>query len=435
MASDGQAPDILGHLTRVSDSIQAFFNSDLSNIAQETDRVVGGAVRSTVDQLNALLGVNIPRPGPFIIKTPATPPDRTLSFLERSHIWMVRNKALTAALLAFIGTGALGAFMMYNHATVTKRKRRAKKAKNGSRTETVVIAGVPGSAMVRSLAQDLERRGFIVYVVVTNDEEEKCVRQEGRLDIRSLYLYLGGDQDVVAFSEQFRRPARPFPGAATHQPHLAGLILVPDTEYPSGSLETLSPEVWSDAFNSRVLSTVSLTHSFFSLLVDQSARVLILSPNVVAPLTPALNGVESAVVGALDGFVGTLRRELKAFGSVQVVQLKLGSIEFGSLATNLHAPLNSPQPGARKSMQAKHAAGSSPKELHHAVFDALTLRSPWRTIRVGRGSLVYEIAGKFFPHMLTEWMLNAEKVKVARQPRGLLESQGWENVEESVLGK
>ena len=44
--------------------------------------------------------------------------------------------------------------------------------------------------MTRSIASDLERRGFIVYITVLSEEEEQIVRSENRLDILPLWLDL-----------------------------------------------------------------------------------------------------------------------------------------------------------------------------------------------------------------------------------------------------
>lgn len=42
--------------------------------------------------------------------------------------------------------------------------------------------------MTRAIAEDLERRGFIVYVVVQSAEEEHIIQTENRSDIRALHL-------------------------------------------------------------------------------------------------------------------------------------------------------------------------------------------------------------------------------------------------------
>lgn len=44
--------------------------------------------------------------------------------------------------------------------------------------------------MVKSIANDLERRGFIVYITVSSAEEEHAVQSENRMDIRALWLDL-----------------------------------------------------------------------------------------------------------------------------------------------------------------------------------------------------------------------------------------------------
>ncbi len=51
-----------------------------------------------------------------------------------------------------------------------------------------MIAGSPNEPITTSLSLDLERRGFVVYVVVRTVEEEQVVYSESRVDIRPLNL-------------------------------------------------------------------------------------------------------------------------------------------------------------------------------------------------------------------------------------------------------
>ena len=76
-------------------------------------------------------------------------------------------------------------------------KRRAKRGKNGGRTEVVVLASSPHSPLTKSLSLDLERRGFIVYIPVTSLPEEHLVQSEGRSDIRPLYLDVSSVRTVT----------------------------------------------------------------------------------------------------------------------------------------------------------------------------------------------------------------------------------------------
>ncbi len=88
-------------------------------------------------------------------------------------------------MVAFVGTGV---FLVYRKRRSYGKKRRAKRASNGARKEVVVIAGSPNEPITRSLSLDLERRGFIVYVVVSTAEEEQMVRNETRADLHPLNI-------------------------------------------------------------------------------------------------------------------------------------------------------------------------------------------------------------------------------------------------------
>ena len=54
-----------------------------------------------------------------------------------------------------------------------------------------MIVGPATSPLTRSLALDLERRGFLVYIVVNAVEDEQIVLDESRVDIRPLLLDIG----------------------------------------------------------------------------------------------------------------------------------------------------------------------------------------------------------------------------------------------------
>jgi hypothetical protein len=54
--------------------------------------------------------------------------------------------------------------------------------------------------------------------------------------------------------------------------------------------------------------------------------------------------------------------------------------------------------------------GSHLRELHNAVFDALTTKKPQRVWRIGSGSLVYDIVGRWVPSGIVGWMLGIRRV-------------------------
>ena len=68
------------------------------------------------------------------------------------------------------------------------RKRRAGRGAGGSRKEVVIVAGTMHEPVTRSVVLDLERRGFIVYVIVDGVEEANRVKSEGKADILPLKM-------------------------------------------------------------------------------------------------------------------------------------------------------------------------------------------------------------------------------------------------------
>jgi NAD(P)-dependent dehydrogenase (short-subunit alcohol dehydrogenase family) len=276
-------------------------------------------------------------------------------------------------------------------------------------------------------------------------------------------------QALSRFQNLLTSPHHAFPGAKPHELSFAGLILAPDLIYPSGPIETLSPELWHDSLNSKVVSTISTAQVFLPVICEFKARVLVLTPNVVASLKPAFHGMESAVVGALDGFTTTLRRELKTLG-IYVCQIKLGNFDFSHLGGRTHMqPMSVSRtftwaPSARMLYaqnfinQGRIAEGkglfgdtgsiakaSSPRELHYAVFDALTQNRPSSVWRVGRGSLAYDIVGNWVPGGLVGWVLGLRTISLEESggppaavekpsvvPPSMEESmtaQSWEKIE------
>jgi len=111
---------------------------------------------------------------------------------------------LSAAALAFVGTTCV---LYLGNKTFNGKRRKARRAGNGARKEIVgmliswvlagneteartVIAGSPHDPMVKSISLDLERRGYIVYIIVSSTEEENFIQSENRIDIRALWLDL-----------------------------------------------------------------------------------------------------------------------------------------------------------------------------------------------------------------------------------------------------
>ncbi len=168
--------DILG-MSYILDSIDSF----TEGIEQHFESV-SRSLKDTFRDSSWLPDSMKPVPPPPSVRiTPKSP----VKYLEASRDWISEHRAVTAAVIAFFGTGA---FIIWRTRRSDRAKRRAKKAKNGSRTEVVVLAGSPHSPLTRSLSLELERRGFIVYIPVNSLAEEHLIRSESRGDIHPLSL-------------------------------------------------------------------------------------------------------------------------------------------------------------------------------------------------------------------------------------------------------
>jgi len=99
--------------------------------------------------------------------------------------WLDHHRAVTAATVAFFGTGG---YLYYSQKRLYLRKRRASRGPNGMRKEVVVVAGQVVEVVTRSVMLDLERRGFIVYVICKEQREIDVVKAERKADLLPLRM-------------------------------------------------------------------------------------------------------------------------------------------------------------------------------------------------------------------------------------------------------
>lgn len=334
-------------------------------------------------------------------------------------------------------------------------------------TVWIVIAGSVHDAVTRSIACDLERRGFIVYITVTSTEEDHLVQNEAREDIRSLWLDLAnvrshlwpsikprGSNTLQTPSEPselhpslhaihslITKPQAPMPGVPPHTCQLTGLILVPSLRYPSGPVATIPASSWADTINTRLLYPILTAQLFLPLLTMKSnSSIVLITPSIQSSLSSPFASPEVAVTRALSGFAASLRQELHTLetghGSVEIIELKLGNLDYERHFRNTNhrhkgtevltwqpqqrALYGSPYLSSIESRLGKSAAtnsstrGSPVKELHFAVFDALAPRpknifgqrkKKKQVLYVGRGSRAYAIVGNVLPPFMISWML------------------------------
>jgi hypothetical protein len=182
MSADDQT--FLDTLNAVPNDIKRFSADVADYIEQHIDRAAA-QLREALSSQGWL--PESARPSPPPPKPPAPRPAFYVGLYYQTQHWVEKHKLLSGACAFGI---AATVYFAYSRRRAYTRKRRAKRASNGARLEVVVIAGSPHEPATRSIALDLERRGFIVFIVCSDVEEEVLVQNEARSDIKPLLVDL-----------------------------------------------------------------------------------------------------------------------------------------------------------------------------------------------------------------------------------------------------
>lgn len=446
MSADDQA--FLDILSSVPNDVKRY-SSEVADYVDSHLEKVSNTLREALSSSKWIPESARPRPPP--------PPPRSFqmsvpqSALGQLQSWVVKHKILTTFIVLAVG----GITYKVIRRKVNRKKRRAKRASNGARLEIVVIAGPPSEPITRSISLDLERRGFIVYIVCNTIEEEVLVQNEVRPDIKPLMIDIVDPESARASIERFtyhlQSPHAAFQGAKPHHLSLRSLILIPSPSYPSSPIATLAPSTLSDLLNTRLLTPILTTQTFLPLLQatplphpthhSQQSKgdkpsVLLLTPGIISSLSPSFHLPESIINSALTSFNEVLTSELSPL-NIPVTHLQLGTFDVSSFTHNkalvtttqaqraetLKWDESSRQAYGRNfvTVSSKGAGGvgavgrgSSLRELNNAVFDAMTSGRAG-TVRVGMGSRTYGFVGRWVPRGLVGWMMGVRRVG---EPRG-----------------
>ncbi|KAK3706331.1 hypothetical protein LTR37_012846 [Vermiconidia calcicola] len=400
-----------------------YARKQFNEIADDVERhfeLVAGQLREWIPA-DKIVRMN-PRPA-----AQRLPPPTTYQAVQR---WVSTHRALTIGAVCFLVTGSIGT-LVHIKSQQHKRKRRARKSASGARTDVVVVAGAVANPLTSALYLDLERRGFVVYVVANTIEEEHYVRTQSRADLLPLHLDLvnpfTAQEQLGLFQQLLAREHRAFQEAEPHHLNFVGFIIVPDTQSTLARIEDISSEEWSDYLNAKVLNTIATTQLFLPSITEHKAKIILLTPSVTPSLKPPMHAVESTVYGALEGFTSSLAAEMRQEG-VTVSHFKLGNIDVPSVTAKQR----------REGQSAPQLKATPLRRLHESVFDALVSKRPRRTWHVGRGSLAYDIIGNWMPAGIVGWMMGTsrrpnvvEEVK-EEDLRSSQESLTWEKVEQET---
>ncbi|MCJ1479011.1 hypothetical protein MMC13_007695 [Lambiella insularis] len=440
----------------------ADFSRDFADSVERHIDTVAASIRQTL-QATPWIPESI-RPPPPLVRRP--PPILPLSYLERVQNWVLRNRAITAAIVAFLGTGT---FIVWRRRKFYRQKRRAKRAANGARTEVVILAGSPHSPLTKVVALDLERRGFIVYIPVSTLAEEQTIHSELRADIHPLNIDITSPistaKTLEKFSANLVQPPR-HGCSSSHTLRLSSFIIIPSypSTHPTGPISTLSPSLLSDALNTHLIYPLGLLHAFLPLLLfpdqvsDTSSTpsstsmptIILLSPSLPTSLHLPHHASESLTTNALHSYLSTLRSEVSP-NTLSITTLKLGSLTTLShptrtqvaryRSTRYGSPSPTPNPEPTSILAWEHARATQEREravalreLHNGVFDAVVGKRRG-TLYVGRGSWAYDLVGRWVPGGMVGWMMRRRGVGGWGDGAGagwekLGGSTEWERVEE-----
>ncbi|SPJ75628.1 uncharacterized protein FTOL_05359 [Fusarium torulosum] len=383
------------------------------------------------------------RPKPAVQEVVAV---AALSRFERLQNWIAEHKILTGVIVLTCGTVV---YKGYYESRSMRKTRRARRARNGGRTDVVVIAGSPTLPLTRSLSLDMERRGFIVFIVCNAAEDESMVQAMKRPDIRPLSIDTTDPPNAGSAIEHFahflQSPQAPGPGMKPNQLTLKSVILIPSLHYQTSPIATIPPSNFADLFNTHLLQPILTIQAFLPLLTSRlnpigekwiPPKVLVFTPSIISSINPPFHAPEATVCSALSAFTEVLTAELRPL-DIPVTHMQLGTFDFSSFvptrggahqglvtAGNPESPLVWPE-GARhvyaKNFVAQTSSaisggrirglkGSSLRRLHNSVFDVIDGSVTADTVRVGLGASVYGFVGRWAPRSLVSWMMGIRRV-------------------------
>ncbi|KAH7269550.1 uncharacterized protein BKA55DRAFT_588230 [Fusarium redolens] len=370
----------------------------------------------------------------------------SLGRFERLQNWIAEHKILTGMIVLTCGTVV---YKGYYESRSMRKTRRARRARNGGRTDVVVIAGSPSLPLTRSLSLDMERRGFIVFIVCNAAEDESMVQAMKRPDIRPLSIDTTDPPNAGSAIEHFahflQSPQAPGPGMKPNQLTLKSVILIPSLHYQTSPIATIPPSNFADLFNTHLLQPILTIQAFLPLLTSRlnpigekwvPPKVLVFTPSIISSINPPFHAPEATVCSALSAFTEVLTAELRPL-DIPVTHMQLGTFDFSSFvptrggpnqglvtAGNPESPLVWPE-GARHVYARNFVAqtssaisggrirglkGSSLRRLHNSVFDVIDGSITADTVRVGLGASVYGFVGRWAPRSLVSWMMGIRRV-------------------------
>ncbi|KAI1859322.1 hypothetical protein JX265_007239 [Neoarthrinium moseri] len=410
-----------------------------TDVADYVDKTVDKAADSVRDSLASVAWLP-----DYIRPSPPRPPPVAIvpmTAYEKLQDWVSRHKILTGVMVLGV------TYVTYKAVRTSKsmrKSRRAKRAKNGGRLEVVVIAGSPTLPLTKSLSLDMERKGFIVYVVCGSLEEEVMVQNLSRPDIRPLGIDItdppSAGSSIERFATYLQTPHAAVPRTRANYLTLTSIILIPSLNYQTSPIATIPPSSFADLFNTHLLHPILTIQSFLPLLTSRitppgetptTPKVLVFTPSIISSINPPFHAPEATVCSALSAFTEVLTGELRPL-AIPVTHIHLGTFDFAGFVPTRHSNLlpaaeTTAWPESARHVYGKNYVaqsssaisagrirglrGSSLRELHNAVFDVIDGSDQSGVVRIGLGAGLYGFVGRWVPRGLVSWMMGIRNVE------------------------
>lgn len=280
----------------------------------------------------------------------------------------------------------------------------------------LIMTNFTTNAIAKVVALDLERRGFIVFCACQTLSDKLAIENEGRADIRPLLIQKGESPyaAIEKFGNYLNVPAPAYHGG--HTLHFAGLILAPPAPLPTGPLEIIDKDQVVHAVDTGLLWPTSVVQYFLPLLREHAGRTIFLNDWIIPSLHTPFYAPAVLTSHAIQALSQTMSREVP---SLFTVHLRLGTFDLAHhfpARNGTRADVLGWSPAVRAAYSSSYKnctgrpmnariRGSPLKELHHAVFDALTDARPRRQVSVGAGVSMYHWCAQLMPESALRYLL------------------------------
>lgn len=253
-----------------------------------------------------------------------------------------------------------------------------------------------------------------MFCTCQSSVEALAIENEGHSDIRPLLIGRGTEaySAIEKFGSYLSVPAPAYHGG--HTMHFAGLVLAPCSNLPNGPLEAIDLEHVESAIDSGLKYPVSILQYFLPLLRQHSGRIIFLNEWIIPTLHTPFYSPQVITAHSIRALARTISREVP---SLFTIHMRLGTFDIAQhyhiSQRSLRADILNWSPSLRAAYSSNFRAtkvqnkvrGTAMKELHYAVFDALTDVNPRRDVQVGAGVRMYGILSSIVPDYFMRWLL------------------------------